>query len=149
MCPERDALFVELRNLKFDIVDAAICVELVPYARQTATSIFNATQAHLQQNCPQMIYKPSNLDVDLNQHLDLLCSLVPPVEYHDGPTVRATSLASILNVGWAALLTRLRSIPPGVGTSGDVDARRMERLHDLLIKAVELAEARLLWDEHR
>jgi hypothetical protein len=58
-------------------------------------------------------------------------------------------LAGILNVGWAALLAKLGdfpevTVPPGA----DADALKMEKLHELLLKAVELSDARLTWEEH-
>jgi hypothetical protein len=58
-------------------------------------------------------------------------------------------LASILNIGWATLLTRLDRIPDKGGTAGLSDARRFDQLHQLLLKAVELSEARRLWSEHK
>ena len=57
------------------------------------------------------------------------------------------SLASTLNVGWAALLTKLSDMPE-VSSSRTNLSLKMERLHELLLKGVELAEARQVWKEH-
>lgn len=147
-CPASDVLFPELQS-KFGLVDAAICVELVPYARAVADTIFTATTFHLQAIAADIIYKPENLEFDLATHLDDLCDLIPPIEFAENQTIHAAPLSSILNVGWAALLTRIDRIPPAAGNFGNEEARRMERLHDLLLKAVELSEARILWEENR
>lgn len=147
-CPPAEKLFSDLATRLY-LVDAAICVELVPYLRDIAPCIFDAAHTHLSAVCPELIYKPEQLAFDLETHLDLLCTLVPPIEYRDGGGVHATTLASILNVGWAALLTRLDKIPETPGSYGDGIARKMERLHELLLKSVELSEARRLWEEYR
>lgn len=133
-------------------MEAAICVELVPYLRAIAPDIYSAARAHLSARCPDLLYDPRDLDFDLETHLNTLCELVPPIEYRrPAPADRAlpATLASILNVGWAALLTRLDEIPESADPVGDVIARKMERLHALLLKAVELSEVRGLWEESR
>jgi hypothetical protein len=58
-------------------------------------------------------------------------------------------LAGILNVGWAALLAKLGDLPDAAVPPGaDPIAQKMEKLHELLLKAVELSDARLTWEEH-
>jgi len=145
-CPPPDALFTELCKAQ-PKVDAAICVELIAYARVVAPAIFAAADAYLKTNCPELVYTPEQLQIDLGEPLDLLCVLVPPIEYRDANGVHPTALASILNIGWAALLTRLDRMDDPSGQFGDPTARKMERCHELLLKAVELSEARRLWEE--
>ena len=149
-CPNSDDLFNDL--LKYDppisddpLISSAVCVELIPYFQKIAGPIFDAAQQYLEIECSELIYTPETLDFDLDTHLDLLCNLVPPIEYRDADQVQPASLASILNVGWAALLTRIDQIPETKTGYGDQDAKKMEKLHELLLKAVELSEARLLW----
>lgn len=148
-CPSADQLFIELEPI-YEAVDAAICVELVPYMKDIASGIFAAARSHLDKLCPALVYKPETLEFDLSYHLEALCALVPPIEYRDSDgTNHPAPLASILNVGWAVLLTRLDHIPISTPSSGDDNIDKMERLHELLLKAVELSEASQLWKEHQ
>jgi len=143
-----DNLFAELSR-DLDGKEAAFCVELIPLVKKMGKDIYSSVLLNLKDECADMIYTPAQFLLDWNRHVDALCALIPPIEYNDGGTLKATSLTSILNVGWAALLTRLDDISAGSSTTGDETARRMERLNELLLKAVELSEARRLWDEHQ
>jgi hypothetical protein len=149
-CPAGDTLFQELLT-EYGATDAAICTELVPYLRTIGAAVFTAARDYLGQICPDLIYSPQQLDADLGDPLDMLCALVPPIESRANTVAEpeAMGLASILNIGWATLLTRLDRIPDKGGTAGLSDARRFDQLHQLLLKAVELSEARRLWSEHK
>ena len=92
------------------------------------------------------MYEPIHFDSDIDKHLDLLVKTVPPIEYFDGTKWQAATLASVLNVGWAALITRLDAMPDA---SSQEITPKMERLHELLLKGVELSEARRHWEEHK
>lgn len=146
-CPTPDPLFSELEQL-YGSTDAAICVELVPYMKKIAPTIFEKAAdlvAFLDADLP---YTPPHFEADLGRHLALLVKLVPPIEYREGGTTKAATLASILNVGWAALLRELDKMPDiGNSSTGTIQAK-MERLHQLLLKGVELSEAKRRWDEH-
>lgn len=146
-CPAADILYPELTQ-RVGPVQAAICVELTPLFASLAPAIFDAARVHLETNSPALIYSPNQYLLDLDRHLELLCNLVPPIEFRDEGGTRACSLSTILNVGWAALLTKVERFPPvrGLGATETV-AARMECLHELLLKAAELAEARQLWEE--
>ena len=148
-CPTGDALYSELLTA-YSPTDAAICTELVPYLRKIGPAVFDAARTYLTQNSPVLLYSPSQLEMDLGEPLEMLCSLIPPIESHsstpDNP--KAMGLASILNIGWAALLTRLDRIPDKGTDPAFADSRRYNQLHQLLLKAVELAEARQLWTDH-
>jgi hypothetical protein len=54
-----------------------------------------------------------------------------------------------LNVGWAALLTRLDRMAKPKGPFVDLVSGKMEQLHELLLRAVELSEARRVWEEQK
>lgn len=129
------------------MTDAVICVELVAYMSSIAPAIFAAARDRISAIDASVIYNASDFDKDLDTHLDLLVGMVPPIEYHDGTNWKAAGLASILNVGWAALLARLDKMPEVSPGAPDLTLK-MERLHELLLKGVELSEARRQWQEH-
>lgn len=147
-CPPSDQLSV-LLSKNFSPTDSAILVELIPLMQTLGPTIFATVKQHFDTTCPKQIYTADQLELDLEAHLEQLCNLVPPIEHRKAGSVQVTNLASILNVGWAALLTRLDRIPEPPGENGDATARRMERLHELLLKAAELSEAKMLWDQHK
>jgi hypothetical protein len=147
VCPPADQLFRELRRTH-GVGIAAICVELVPYLEVVAHSIYAETEAYLQKVASELLYRPEHLALDLDRHLELIRVLVPPIEYRDAGGLHPVSLAAILNVGWAALLTRLDRMDKPRGALLDPSAAKMEQLHELLLRAVELSEARRLWEEH-
>jgi hypothetical protein len=147
-CPPGDQLLQELKTI-LNPLDSVICVELIQFIELIGGKVYEATEAYLQSICSDLIYTPSQLETDLDYHLENLCNLVPPIEYSDASGCHATTLASIMNVGWAALLTRLDKISEPSGTFGTGTARKMERLHELLLKAVELSEAKRLWEEQK
>lgn len=141
-------MYRELRDTIGKVNAAALCVDLVPAFEAFAPAIFQAAYDHLQASCAHMIYRPAQLAMDLDRHLELLCNLVPPIEYSSGNGLQPATLASIMNVGWAALLTKVDRFPTIRGFAASLPvAARMESLHELLLKAVELAEARQLWEE--
>ncbi len=146
-CFGADLMYAELKQ-SLGSVDAAVCIELVPAVEAFAPKIFQAALSELQTNSADLIYTPDQFATDLDLHLESLCHLVPPIEYRDGGKATACGLSTILNVGWAALLTRVDRFPApkGIGPTEQV-AARMECLHELLLKAAELSEARQLWEE--
>jgi hypothetical protein len=147
-CPLADQLFAEISGRQ-NSLDAAIVVELIPYANAVADIIFNAARAYLTANCPSLIYSPTNFRADIADFTTPLCALIPPIErLNTGGQLEAASLASILNVGWVVLLAKLNEVPSPPAAVGE-NSRKMERLHELLLKAVELSEARRIWEENR
>src|SRR5258708_1896650 len=123
---------MELRK-PYDAAVAAICVGLVPYIEVIAAAIFSETRAYLQRQAPDLLYEPEHLESDLERHLNLISVLVPPIEYRDDTGLHAARLASILNVGWAALLTRLSQMKKTKGSFSDPTSSKMEQLHELLL----------------
>jgi hypothetical protein len=148
LCPTGDALFSVLKSNYTDLTSAVI-TESIPYVKAIYPYIFDTVSDYLKKECPALIYTPEKLELDLQTHLEALCYLIPPIECKDANTgeIKPVELASVLNVGWAALLTRLDKISVQKGLVGSEITWKMERLHSLLIKAVELAEARRAWDE--
>lgn len=145
-CPDADKLFNDIVP-KLKELDAAICSELVELIESMGSLIYAEARKFIQSTCPELLYAPTQLETDLTNHLDDLCDLIPPIETRHGETLRPTSLYTILNVGWAALLTRLDKIAGPQERANDDPAGKMERLHELLLKATELSEARRLWEE--
>ncbi|WP_077145895.1 hypothetical protein [Sphingopyxis sp. KK2] len=145
--PSPDDLYLELKQ-KHGAETAAICVALMPFAEAVAPLVFDEAERVVRAAKPGMVYDAARLREDLAEHLEPLRHLVPPIEIRKGGAVHATSLAGILNVGWAGLLTQLDRIPTpsGVSTDNELPAK-MEKLHELLLKAVELSEARMIWEE--
>ncbi len=93
-----------------------------------------------------MIYTVDKYDKDLAAHIRPMLLAIPPIESGVKLTERqAAAFASILNVGWAVLLTKLGDLQVRVGDD-PLQAERLEKLHGLLLKAVELSEARRAWE---
>jgi len=123
---------------------AAVIAELNSSMIRAAACIYDSLDAYLKNKCPEIIYKPANLDADLDCHLDALLAAIPPIESGSNLEDREpASFAAILNVGWAALLTKLPDLR--VKVSEPAAVHKLERLHGLLLKAVELSEARRAW----
>ena len=145
-CPAQNSLFGELRY-RFDDKRAAIFVELIPFVESIGQDIFKSVEHYLKEECSDMVYSPEQFERDWDRHVDALCALIPPIEFPVDGKPEASSLTSILNVGWAALLTKLDKVGGVVPEAHGASTSRMERLNELLLKAVELSEARRLWDE--
>ena len=97
-----------------------------------------------------LLYTVDNFEQDLERHLAALLSAIPPVEI--GTELHEkypTDFATILNVGWVALLCKIDEFD--IDTSGVPDhlihGAKAEVLHGLLLKAVELSEIRRQWTE--
>jgi hypothetical protein len=142
-----DVLYSQLR-VRADPHVAAIAVELVPLIDVLADDIYAEAKRLLSASNPEMIYHPQNLREDLTHHLDAICALIPPIEHRGPAGAEASTLAGVLNVGWAALLCKLDQFPVTGRPAGyDETAAKMEKLQELLLKAVELSEARRRWEE--
>lgn len=108
--------------------------------------IYEAVENYILRIAPDCIYTPQRFHQDLSVHLKPLLSAVPPVETGtDLNDVKAVDFATILNVGWVTLLTQLGSLRIKTRTSDPFLSEKMECLHGLLLKAVELSEARRTW----
>lgn len=141
-----EELYADLR-VKHGPRNAAICVAMLEVAEKLADALFAEAETVLRRIKPELIYAPEDLAFDLDQHLEPLCDLIPPIERRQGDAMEAAPLSANLNVGWAALLARLDRIAATIPQGCDPDTFKMEKLHELLLKGVELAEARMTWDE--
>lgn len=97
-----------------------------------------------------LLYTVDHFEEDLATHLSALLSAIPPIEVGDKLSDRLpTDFATILNVGWVALLCKIDDLY--IDTSGVSDhlthGAKAEVLHGLLLKAVELSEIRRQWRE--
>lgn len=146
--PNPDELYIALKtHAQMHPIQAAICVELIPLIEMIAGAFYDETQVVLQATNHEMVYTPAQLEADLANHLDPLCQLIPPIEHREAGVPQASTLAGVLNVGWAVLLAKLNALPAGTSTGDDATAQKMEMLHQLLLKGVELSEARQTWEE--
>ena len=139
---------------------AALFAELPNYIVSLVPSIYESVLDHLSNTAPDVVYTADKLDLDLKDHLEALSLALPPIERAEpGPNGLKgqkaidhklnhkvpVEFASILNIGWAALLTKhseLKIRPSGLANE---DCEKMEKIQGLLIKAVELSEALRSW----
>ncbi len=125
---------------------AAVLAELHGSIDKLIPAVYRHVGQYLEENARDAIYSPKQFDQDLTDHLKPLLGAVPPIEV--GALDRGktpTEFASILNVGWATLLTRLSDLRVKIMGSDPFGSERAERLQGLLSKAVELSEARRIW----
>lgn len=144
--PPKEKLFPELVSKFNDPGPAAVLSELHDFMPLVSPLIFTQVMEFFNKNAPQAIYTPTMYQRDLQMHLSAMLAAIPPIEAGHKLNERIpTDFSSIINVGWVALLTKLPELR--VKTSEDpFGAEKLERLHGLLLKAVELAEARRRWD---
>lgn len=143
--PDADRFYIELNQQFSDPVTAAIMAELVPYYRDVSHLIYDQTQKYLELNCPSLIYTPDQFAGNLTDYTDALLSAVPPIE--TGPDLNQkipSEFSSILNVGWFVLLTKLDLLRVKSREQAHM-SEKAEKLHSLLLKAVELSEAVRSW----
>ena len=110
------------------------------------STIYSEAKNYLIANSPDLIYTPDRYRTDLETHLEPMLDAIPPIEI--GATLgqmNSASFTSIINVGWAALLTKLDDIRVKTPDMDMFEAHRLESLHNLLLKAVELSVARRKW----
>lgn len=144
--PNADDIYGDLK-LKVGAADAAISVALLPAIEALSDSIYAEAERVLQNSNPGMIYSVERLQVDLENYLEPLCGLVPPIEHRNSGVPQASTLAGVLNVGWAALLCKLNEFSATPADGDSQIAMKMEKLQELLLKGLELSEARQLWEE--
>jgi hypothetical protein len=125
--------------------EAHVMAELHDFMPVVAPVVFSCIEDYLATNAPAEIYTTEKYNEDLETHLQPLLLAIPPIE--SGLQLderRPAGFASILNVGWAVLLTKLDDLQVRVELD-PLNAERLEKLHGLLLKAVELSEARKAW----
>jgi hypothetical protein len=124
---------------------AHIMAELHDFMPVAAPVVFSCVEDFLVTNAPMEVYTAEKYNEDLKTHLEPLLLAIPPIESGVNLDDREPAgFASILNVGWAVLLTKLDDLQVRV-EEDPLRAERLEKLHGLLLKAVELSEARKAW----
>lgn len=138
-------IYADVKARSGDDVLAHVLAELHTFLPSTTSMIYDLVRSYLNTNAPLAIYTPAKYNDDLEVHLEPMLLAIPPIETGVKLEERQpTDFASILNVGWAVLLTKLGELK--VRTDRDpFGSQKLERLHGLLLKAVELSEARRIW----
>lgn len=144
--PAPDQIYNELLAANQPREKSAVIAELHRSIPCIVDIVYSHVRSYLQNDAPETIYSPEKYDVDLTEHLEPMLAAVPPIEV--GPDLKnksPTEFASILNVGWVALLTKLGELRVKTARPERFGAGRLERIQGLLAKAVELSEARRKW----
>ncbi len=90
-------------------------------------------------HCASLLYKPEQFSSDLADYVEDFATLgVPPL---GSPPTRQVSLATIFNVGQVVAMEHLDRFYPG-----ETLVRKWQRLDDLILKAIELAEVQFAWE---
>ena len=149
--PDSTDLFNEYRDQNIKPELAAILSELPPVIEVLGPIISDSVAQYFERhkNYKKYLYKTGDFRRDLNVHLGQLLNAVPPFE--SGRVLksrRPTTLPTILNVGWMALLCKLEDFHVDTRSEPEhlIDGARAETLHRLLLKAVELSEIRRQWE---
>jgi hypothetical protein len=144
--PFADDRYTDMISEGYSPATAAVITELHESIDKLIPLVYAHVREFLERNAKGAIYCPGKFNTDLTDHLEALLGAVPPIEvggFERGKT--PTEFASILNVGWAVLLTRLRDLRVKTSGTDPFGSEKAERLQGLLSKAVELSEARRAW----
>lgn len=144
--PSKEAIYKDMKSF-YNHEKACVLKELSEYIEEIAPSIYEQIETYLKENYPDQLYSPRQLEEDLNNHLEPMLAAIPPIEKGIALDKRTpTEFATILNVGWTVLLTKLDELRVRVEDPDTFGSQKAESLHSLLLKAVELSETRRLWD---
>jgi hypothetical protein len=125
---------------------AAVLAELHNSIPHLVPIVYDHVRQYLENHAPEALYSSQKYDADLSEHLKPMLEAIPPIEAGATLTSKTpTDFASILNVGWAVLLTKLADLRVKPTVPDPFSSDRLERLQGLLFKAVELSEARRSW----
>ena len=150
--PDSTDLFNEFRDQNVNRELAAILSELPAVIDFLGPIISDAVVQFFkrQPKYSKHLYKVEDFKRDLNVHLEQLLNAIPPFE--GGRVLERkypTTLPTILNVGWIALLCKIENFHTDTRSEPQhlIYGARAETLHRLLLKAVELSEIRRQWSE--
>ncbi len=130
-----------------DVEKAAVLTELHESMPAVVNLIYDQVRQFMLKEAPEAIYTAKMYDSDLGIHLNAILAAIPPIETGEQLGKKEpTSFATIINVGWVALLTKLSDLRVKTAADDKFGAEKLERLHALLLKAVELSEARSTWE---
>jgi hypothetical protein len=125
---------------------AFICTELCRFIPQIAAPVYAQARSDLKTVNPRLLYGVAHFERDIDCHLEPLLNAIPPIESTEpGKVPVACEFATILNVGWVTLLTQLDKLQVTITAEDNSNIQRAEALNALLLKAVELSEARRRW----
>lgn len=143
--PKKDQIFNDMNAQYQDNKLAAVLAELHESMENVVDIIYDQIDSYMQSNTSTAIYTSKKYDEDLSKHLEPIIYAIPPIEFGEKLEDKTpTEFSSVLNVGWAALLTQLGDLK--IQTDNNkFGEEKLENLHGLLLKAVELSEARRLW----
>ncbi|MBT3060181.1 MAG: hypothetical protein AB2696_08095 [Candidatus Thiodiazotropha sp.] len=142
--PSTDDVFSD-KSKRYDTSIAAILAEMHLSIADTVEIIYGEVEKYLKTHANDAIYTTKQYRTDLEEHLDAMLSAIPPIENGDSlKSKQPTEFASILNVGWTTLLAKLPDLRVKVDDNV-FGSEKLEKLHGLLLKAVELSEARREW----
>ncbi len=143
--PTKDEIFADMERYE-GRKTAAVLAELHELMPNVVPIIYKHVEEYMKAHAPGALYTPENYKKDLHNHLEPMLAAIPPIETGLRLTDKVpTEFSSILNVGWATLLTKLPELR--VRTKDDqLGVEKLKCLHELLLKAVELSEARRLWE---
>jgi len=148
--PPADQMFAELVSSAKSREQAAVMTELHQSITTIIPVIYQNVEQYLSANAPDTMYSADRYGADLTEHLVAMLAAVPPIEAGQMLTKKAPAeFATILNVGWAVLLTKLGDLRVRPSRPEHFGSARLERLQGLLAKAVELSEARRRWQNRK
>lgn len=144
-----DIYDVFILDKSFTKETAALIAELSVELEQIGEKVYKSVYAYMSKTHSGQIYKPSAFESDLKTFLPPLLQAIPPIESGQTLSDKApASFVSILNVGWVALLCYLDEFNVRIDAPAHLElGARAEKLHDLLLKAVELSGIRRQWME--
>jgi len=144
--PGKDQIASDMETRYHDKETAAVLAELHESVQKVESIVYQHVSDFMVKTAPDAIYTPAKFDTDLSEHLASMLAAIPPME--SGTPLKSkkpTNFASIINIGWVVSLTKLDELRVKVEGEDDFGAEKLERLHSLLLKAVELSEVRKLW----
>ncbi|MCP3415738.1 hypothetical protein NLM16_16690 [Bradyrhizobium brasilense] len=118
--------------------------KLISDAGKVRAAAVNLAIKHI----PDLEYRSEDLSSDLDMHLKSFLWVIPPFETNgDLPKRSATSLATILNVGWYIAAFQLEELKIKIPEGMDRRGKQLIELDKLMLKSIELSEIRRLWEE--
>jgi hypothetical protein len=132
-----------------NISEFELITPAVRWYSSISSKVFRASLQTLQDECNSLAYTPKMFSSDLRKFSGDLREAIPPIE--SGLSLEArtpATLAAILNVGWMAIIADLPRVKIKVNAPAHLqDGAKAERVHGLLLKAIELCEIRRQWEK--
>lgn len=145
--PSKDEIANDYIAKHSDSEWAAALAELHESMPKAVPLIFDHVETFMKANAPAAMYTRAMYEEDLKTHLNPILAAIPPIESgSDVANMKAATFASILNVGWVASLTKLDDVRVKTATNDPLGTEKLQCLHGLLLKAVELSEVRRTWE---